>query len=240
MMMYDIHMHIVPGVDDGSWNMEMSEQMLCMAYSQGIRKIIAAPHSYAFSDPGNDVERRFHEMKEMAAKILPDLQLYPGCEVRCQSTGMDAVVEGLRSGRIPTLNSTKYVLTEFSSDVEPAEAIECVRRLTDSGYLPVAAHTERYRNLFEKSEYIERLQNMGCMFQINVYSVFDEPNERIRENARRLVDERRVTFLGSDAHRTIHRPPGVRYGLEYLYRHYDKEYADQIAFRNAGKMLNMI
>ena len=38
MYMYDIHMHIIPGVDDGSWDMEMSRRLLFMAYEQGIRK----------------------------------------------------------------------------------------------------------------------------------------------------------------------------------------------------------
>ena len=33
--MIDLHMHIIPGVDDGSDSLEMSEQMLRMAIEQG-------------------------------------------------------------------------------------------------------------------------------------------------------------------------------------------------------------
>ena len=33
--MTDIHMHIIPGVDDGSFTMEMSETMLMMSWLQG-------------------------------------------------------------------------------------------------------------------------------------------------------------------------------------------------------------
>ena len=60
MKMYDIHMHIIPGVDDGSWDMDMSKTLLYMSYEQGIRKIIATPHSSAFVECGNqEVETLF-------------------------------------------------------------------------------------------------------------------------------------------------------------------------------------
>jgi len=46
--MFDIHMHIIPGVDDGARDMEMSESMLEAAWAEGIRAIIATPHSRGF------------------------------------------------------------------------------------------------------------------------------------------------------------------------------------------------
>ena len=45
----DIHSHILPGIDDGSKDWEMTKQMLKMAYEQGVRQMIATPHNY----PGN-------------------------------------------------------------------------------------------------------------------------------------------------------------------------------------------
>ncbi|HJD26194.1 MAG TPA: hypothetical protein IAA12_07040, partial [Candidatus Blautia intestinipullorum] len=81
---------------------------------------------------------------------------------------------------------------------------------------------------------------IGCLFQINVYSVFDEENEEIKRNAIKLVKEKRVAFLGSDAHRTIHRPPSVKYGLQFLYDYFEKNYIDQIAFGNAEKLLGLM
>ena len=108
------------------------------------------------------------------------------------------------------------------------------------GWCPVLAHVERYRELFRNDSDIEKLQRIGCLFQINVYSVFDEENEEIKRNAMKLVKEKRVTFLGSDAHRTIHRPPSVKYGLQFLYDYFEKDYIDQIAFGNAEKLLGLV
>lgn len=241
MKMYDIHMHIIPGVDDGSWDMDMSKTLLYMSYEQGIRKIIATPHSSAFVESGNqEVEKLFLQLKEMAVKYLPDLEIYFGCEVRCGNQVMDEIVTDLKEHRLPALNNTRYVLAEFSTSVESEEVMKCTGRLSEEGWVPILAHVERYRELFRDDRCIEELQRNGCMFQINAYSVFDEENENIKANAIQLVKEKRVTFLGSDAHRTIFRPPSVKYGLQYLYEHFEKEYIDQIAFGNAATLLGMV
>ena len=42
--MIDIHTHILPGVDDGSRDIEESVDMLRMAESSGVRCLAATPH----------------------------------------------------------------------------------------------------------------------------------------------------------------------------------------------------
>ena len=45
----DFHCHILPGVDDGSEDMDMTLEMLDLSYAQGVRRIIATPHSPAIA-----------------------------------------------------------------------------------------------------------------------------------------------------------------------------------------------
>lgn len=52
-----------------------------------------------------------------------------------------------------------------------------------------------------------------------------------------LVKRKLVDFLGSDGHRTNHRPPSVDRGLNFLYNHFDLDYINQIVFRNAELLL---
>ena len=42
--LYDIHCHILPGVDDGARNMEESLWMLNKEYQEGVRHVILTPH----------------------------------------------------------------------------------------------------------------------------------------------------------------------------------------------------
>ena len=227
-------MHVVPGVDDGSWDLQMSGWMLNMAHLQGVERVLATPHSSAFD--GGDHERtreRFEELKEVSP-----IPVYLGCEVLCEQERMATITERLKQGIYPTMNGTQYVLTEFFPWVKEEEALICTRWLLNQGWIPIIAHVERYRELFD-GDAVGKLKAMGCYLQINVYSVFDEVSEEIKGNAHRLMNYGWVDFLGSDAHRLNHRPPNVERGLDYMGSHWDKEYVRQISTDNAARLLKM-
>lgn len=158
--MHDIHMHIIPGVDDGSWSRSMSDSMLEMAHRQGIRKIIATPHSSAFDDEDCDVRTAFYELKEHMEKIFPDMELYLGSEVRFHKEKLDDTLDKLNAGIYPSLNETKYILTEFSAGIEQEEAGYCTQALCGSGWIPVIAHAERYRNLFGTDDCMKKWEDL--------------------------------------------------------------------------------
>ena len=42
--LFDVHCHMVPGVDDGAADLEESLEMLKMQHEDGVRKIIITPH----------------------------------------------------------------------------------------------------------------------------------------------------------------------------------------------------
>lgn len=234
--MADIHMHIIPGVDDGSYDLSTSEIMVIMAYTQGIRTIFATPHSSAFLYDPPRVVAQFHALQERLASLPLDLRLYLGCEVRCHRRTMHNILSALENGTLPSLNGTRYVLTEFKTSVLPEAAIHMTEQLIRNGWLPVIAHVERYPALFD-GHAIPALTEMGCLLQINSYSLVKEEKEAVSARARQLLTEGLVTFLGSDAHRLDHRPPDVRDGLDYLYDHCDAPYADAVAFGNARRLL---
>ena len=235
--MTDIHMHLIPGVDDGAEDIEMALVMMIRAKQQGISRIIATPHSEAFHFSKEDGRIIFQRLADTAVKVCPDVKLYLGCEVYCEADIMEQVLELLDSKFYPTMNGTKYVLMEFSLWVTPERTIPCVEALVKAGYKPIIAHMERYKYLRDNMDLVDRFRALGAVIQVNAYSLFDEMNESIRNWARRLVLERKADFLGTDAHRTYHRPPSAEHGLNWLYENVEQEYADAIAWSNAQKLL---
>jgi len=234
--MTDIHMHLIPGVDDGAMDMEMALMML-LAKDQGISRIIATPHSEAFHFSNEDIRVIFHRLTATAVKICPDAELYLGCEVYCETDIMEQILELLDSGLYPTMNGTQYVLMEFSQWVYPENTASCVEAVVKAGYKPIIAHMERYKYLRDNMELVDQFRDLGALIQVNAYSLFDETDDSIKNWARRLVEEYKVDFLGTDAHRTYHRPPSAELGLNWLYENVEPEYADAIAWGNATHLL---
>lgn len=236
--MTDIHMHIIPGVDDGSFTMDMSMSMSVMAYMQGVHTIFATPHSSAFIHHQELVYRNFEELKKKIESTPLGQRLFLGCEVRCEPVHMQDTLRCLKTGRFPSMNGTRYILTEFNTRVQPEDALQMAEQLQAEGWLPVIAHVERYPALFIDNT-ISQMMDMGCLLQINAHSLDDEPDEKVKEWSRKLLSEEKVSFLGSDAHRMNHRPPSVERGLAYLYEHCRREYADAVCFANAEKLLRL-
>ena len=211
--MVDIHMHIIPGVDDGARSFEMAEAMLRSAAEQGIHTVFATSHGDAFCEKGELVSKRFEQLKKLVKDKKIPIQLYMGSEVYCDSEDMHLTLKYLKEGIIPSMNGTKYVLSEFYWPTKE-EMRYCLGELLREGWIPIVAHMERYRCV--DLAFAKELKQMGCKIQINVYSVFEEEKESTKARARMLLDNRLVDFVGSDAHRTDHRPVNVESGIKYL------------------------
>ncbi len=235
--MVDTHIHVVPGVDDGSAFMDMSIMMIIRSYEQGVCKVIATPHGFSFLADSKAVRSRFDALSEEIGKSPFDIPLCLGSEIFMDGTNTDNVIRALKGKILPTMNETDYVLTEFNTKIDISAALGCVERLTDKGYKPIIAHAERYVSM--SSQDIGKLIGSGCLIQINVWSIFEEQNEIIKGNARRMLDNKYVTFLGSDSHGMYYRPPELTSGLDYLAKHYDAQYVENIMSKNAERLFGM-
>ena len=134
---FDIHTHILPGVDDGSDSMKTTMEMLRMAYSQGVRAVMATPHgSVSRVSPGR-CRRLLEEVKEQAQQKFPDLKLYLGEEVFYSRE----CIEHLNSGKLLPMAGTSYVLTEYPYTIPYRELYSAVRELVWARYRPILAHS---------------------------------------------------------------------------------------------------
>ena len=238
MVMTDLHMHVVPQVDDGSKDMEMSLEMLKMAYAQGVRKVLCTSHSSWRPEATVRYSNNFEKLKAEAERVLPDMQLFTGCEVLFTKHTLRDALRKLDDGEFLTLNDTNLVLTEFQSYASADEVDQVVKKLLSRKYVPVVAHAERC-DAFEDEGFVKRLVQAGCLLQANLYSLVKEPDELLKARARRMVEAHQVSFVGSDAHGSERRAPEVKDGMAYLYENTDQAYADAVCFGNAEKWLRV-
>lgn len=200
----DIHSHILPGVDDGAQNIQMTDKMLRLAYEQGIRTVVATPHilpSGAYEKGA--LEQALESARQAVAQISPDMKIYLGGEIYYWSGSLNALQEGI--GR--TLADSRYTLVEFHPMTGYEEMYQGMKEYIQSGYLPVIAHMERYECLWKKPKRLTELLDLGCYFQMNMSSLHGKTVHSFTRNCRRLVEEGMIHLLATDSHNIEQRPP---------------------------------
>lgn len=235
--MIDIHSHIIPNVDDGAESLESAMMLVGSAVDQGATAIFATPHSEAFGQHENDVLQKYARLKALARRWFPGVRIYLGCELLCAKENMETVAQQLLRGELPTMNGTDYVLTEFAKETDWDTIEFCVSALRRLNRIPIIAHAERYQALAGSVEAICRLREMGCLIQLNVYSLESVQPEIHRDWARQLILARQVDFLGTDMHGYYVRMPSITQGMLWLRENCEPEYLDAITRKNAEEKL---
>lgn len=202
--MIDMHCHVLPGVDDGSANAAETRELLQMAWNQGVDSIIATPHFSHHTDFAK-LKERLQLTKEIAKKIDPSFQIFPGQEIMY----FEEIIDWLDRKRALTLAESRYVLVEFQPGDKFIKLQRAVRELVSAGYLPVIAHVERYQCLREKGRTAELIGN-GAYLQVNSSTVTGGLFDRDAGWCRHEIAEKRIHFVASDMHDPKHRPPHMQ------------------------------
>ena len=232
----DIHTHILPGVDDGSKNMEMTENMLRMAYEEGVRTIYATPHYGSGKEKyDNDyLMEQYEKVKEKALSTGEDgIELLLGNEIYYRNDS----VEDVKAGKALTMNNTKYVLVEFDTGIRYKDMYAALQKFVLAGYRPVLAHIERYECLIKKYDELYNLRNLGVFMQVNASTVIPRFNQTA-SFCRKLIREGYISFLGSDCHRIEWRPPCMESGVAVLKKKTPDIIMDKLLYSNPDKLYN--
>ncbi len=196
--MFDIHCHILPGVDDGARTPEETFQMLDAARNAGITHIVCTPHCrFSDFDPAL-IAQRFRTFSEHAAQM--DIQATLGYEVhwkKLAEIGIDTAPKFC-------IGETNLLLLEFSDAHFPANWERAIYAIQRQGITVVIAHPERYLPIQDNLDLAYELKNMGCRLQLSANFVEGGRFDRRRRTAKALLKEGLVDYLASDAHRPEH------------------------------------
>lgn len=228
--LYDMHCHILPGIDDGAKDEYEMMKMVRVAYNEGIRTIVTTPHYHPVrgSADAETVMRIFAKMYSLIRHYYPDMDVYEGCEIYYQG----GIVEKLKSGELLTLAGSNYALVEFSTDTEIKTICDAVNEFMFAGFYPVIAHVERYDKLIKDIDMIEQLVESGVYIQVNAGSVIGEYTSAAKKDIKKLLQRNLVHFVGTDAHNEKVRPPKISKCYRYINKKFGEETADKIFHEN--------
>ena len=218
----DFHSHVLPGIDDGSKDTNMSLRMLKESAEQGIKLMVATPHFYASKNtPDKFLKNRqaaYDSLKDQLTDELPDIRL--GAEV-AHFCGM---------GRADDIGSfaiedTNLILVEMPFRPWGKSDIKELELLLERDYMPVMAHIERFIQFQKDRKLFDRLLDMHVYIQVNSEALIDW---RMRFKVLKFFKGGHVDLLGSDCHNVSTRPQNLKKGRDIIEKKLGAEYLDKI------------
>lgn len=197
----DIHSHILPGIDDGSPNTEVSLILIEAMQRWGIKNIIATPHvtEETFENTPETIGAAHARLRDSMKKSGVDIPISYSAEYRLDSKFKEIMENGTLI-KMPN----DYLLIE-NSFVQPALDLKStIFELQLKEIKPILAHPERYNYYQRKRQSYAELFEQGCEFQVNLLSLCGYHGEREKETALWLINQGYVSFLGTDLHHFGH------------------------------------
>lgn len=196
--MYDIHNHLLPGVDDGPEDFLESIQICEIAQSQNTKMIIATPHRKDVTE-----NHSVHLIKDLVFNINGNLhQKKVDIDVKL---GMENhvdldLIHDIENGRALTLNNSEYILVEMPWKGRPSYIERVIADLLQSGLIPVLAHPERMRLFEDERELLGELVGMGCKSQLTASSLYGKFGDKAQRASVDMMTEGLIHVIASDTH----------------------------------------
>lgn len=194
----DMHAHFLPGIDDGSQDMETSLEMVQGLAELGYTKLVATPHILWEVYPNTPaiIKGRLAQLQQAVQQAGISVTLDAAAEYF-----IDDHLIGLLEQKSPLLLLKKnLVLTEFSMVTAPFDLQQIFFDLQIQGYLPVLAHPERYIYLGRNKEVFEGLREAGVVFQLNLLSLAGHYGRSVQDLAFYLLENGFYQLAGTDLH----------------------------------------
>lgn len=214
----DIHSHLLPGIDDGSPDMETSVQLIRGMKGLGYKKLITTPHIMwdVYKNTRHIILGKLQEVKDRLVNEQVDIEIQAAAEYFID----DHLGESVER-KEPLLSfGNNLVLVEFSMVSQPFEWKKTLFEMQIQGYQPVIAHPERYAYLDRNKNFYDELKSAGYLFQLNILSLSGQYGNSVTELARYLTKKGYYDLIGTDLHHVRHlealKNPSVFSSLQQL------------------------
>ena len=228
--MLDLHVHVLPGIDDGPRNLDDALKLARALVADGIEHVVATPHIYpgVFDNTPHRIAEAFERLQTAVTAEGLALTMTWAAEVRI----CPEIIDWLEHRRLPLLDGSlvgpSTALIELPDGQIPVGTDRLAGLMLDRGITPLIAHPERNKAVMEQPSRLEALRRMGCRFQLTAGSVIGEFGSKAHATARHLLDADWADVVASDAHNLSGRKPRMSAARQWLQEHYDAALAERL------------
>ena len=196
----DIHSHLLPGIDDGAPDLPTSLELIQALMALGYRQLYTTPHvmTELYPNTRSIILRKRDEVQE----ALQELGIDIGFDAAAEYYIDEAFVQLMKTEPLLTLPGNRVLVEQSMMEPFP-ELMKVLFDLQMRGYQPVLAHPERYayyRTVDDLAVFADR----SVELQVNLLSLNGYYGAAPRKMAKMLVDQKMLSFLGTDLHHNRH------------------------------------
>lgn len=198
----DMHSHILPGIDDGSPDVDTSILLIRGLMQLGITGSVATPHIIG-DMYRNNPDTIFAAQSLLQAELDKEeinFHLAAAAEYMLDNY----FFEMLSNKSLLLTVKDNLILTEFSYSSMPDHIEKMAFSILTEGYVPILAHPERYGYFHDNHKMFQRLKDLGFLLQVNLLSLTGYYGKEVEKMALYLVRNDLVSFIGTDLHHERH------------------------------------
>jgi protein-tyrosine phosphatase len=225
--MIDCHTHLLPGLDDGAVSWEQALALARLARAKNTEAVVLTPHylTGVYQATKKEIIAQVGVFRAKLREAQIPLEVYCGQEVYLAPD----LARLLHEEVLLTINDGgRYLLTELPMAEIPAFAEDVLFQLMLQGVTPILAHPERNRQISQNPTWLYQVVSRGVLVQVNSGSLTGRFGNTIKKTALILVAHRLVHLIGSDAHDSGHRPPGLTGAVQCLRQITDDRMVDRL------------
>ena len=233
--MIDLHSHVLPGLDDGSPDLESSLAICRMAAADGISAMVATPHyrnGVGVRDPAVIPPAAGKLRAALAEQGIP-LDIHFAIEMPLLENFLELYLDGTW---LAYDSARRYILLECPPF--PAHGAQILSRIVDTllraGAVPVLAHPERLPFLDDIGD-AAYLRRQGALFQVTAGALAMHSSSGHR--ARAWLDRGIVSFVATDTHGVDRRPPLLSPARDFIRERCGSAAAEALTQTNPAKLL---
>ena len=234
--MIDLHIHLLPGIDDGASDLEESAAMCRQAASAGCEALVTTPHQRHELWWNTDRAELENLLRQVQERVGPEPELHLGAEIHVDSGLLEALEELPTSGLLPLAESS-YLLLEFDRQGLGPDPETVVHEVAIAGWRPIVAHPEFIPQLVADPSRVGRLAELSGLMQVTAASVTGDFGPKIARFVRGLLADDLVHFVASDAHGVRWRPPGLQEARQAIASRWGEERARLLTEENPRAVL---
>ena len=209
----DLHLHALPGVDNGPASWSAAVQLCVQAAHNGITHAVLTPHfrGKPYAERIVRLSSRLIRLREALAErgVALDVALAGECR-------FDAFLhQAIQSGDLPWLGRWQddYVILVECSDARlPAKLLAAIEWMRARHIRPMLAHPERIREVQAGVDVLAPLVQAGLLLQVDADALAGGCGPYAQEAARALGRRGWITVLASNAHDLVRQPPRIEPG----------------------------